>query len=72
MNDATPRSDRAPLPARAPKNRLWSKWLLIFIALGFCFVFLLLPLLNVFAQALPAWVYYGRPWQSRIPWRPFG
>lgn len=25
-----------------------AKWLLITIALGFCFIFLLLPLLNVF------------------------
>jgi sulfate/thiosulfate transport system permease protein len=28
------------------------KWILIFIALAFCLVFLLLPLVNVFAQAL--------------------
>src|SRR6476469_4752111 len=28
------------------------KWLLISLALAFCFVFLLLPLINVFAQAL--------------------
>jgi sulfate transport system permease protein len=34
------------------------KWLLIAIALGFCFVFLLLPLANVFVQALAkGWVY---------------
>ncbi len=36
------------------------KWLLISIALGFCFVFLLLPLANVFAQALfKGCVYYA-------------
>ena len=29
-----------------------AKWTLIAIALAFCFVFLLLPLVNVFAQAL--------------------
>ena len=34
------------------------KWLLIATALGFCFVFLLLPLANVFAQALAkGWAY---------------
>jgi sulfate transport system permease protein len=38
------------------------KWLLITIALAFCFVFLLLPLANVFGQALTeGWTYY---WQS--------
>jgi sulfate transport system permease protein len=36
-----------------------TKWTLIAIALGFCFVFLLLPLANVFAQALTqGWRYY--------------
>jgi sulfate transport system permease protein len=35
------------------------KWLLISLALGFCLVFLLLPLLNVFAQALAkGWDFY--------------
>ena len=35
------------------------KWLLILLALAFCFVFLLLPLANVFAQALAkGWAYY--------------
>lgn len=38
------------------------KWLLITIALGFCILFLLLPLANVFGQALSAgFTYY---WQS--------
>ncbi len=36
-----------------------AKWTLITIALAFCFVFLLLPLANVFAQALTqGWRYY--------------
>src|SRR6266446_2111742 len=35
------------------------KWLLIWIALAFCFVFLLLPLVNVFAQAFAkGWNFY--------------
>jgi sulfate transport system permease protein len=37
------------------------RWLLISVALGFCFVFLLLPLVNVFAQALSrGWLYFGK------------
>jgi sulfate transport system permease protein len=39
-----------------------TKWVLISIALAFCFVFLLLPLVNVFAQALAeGWAFY---WKS--------
>ncbi len=39
-----------------------ARWTLIAIALAFCFVFLLLPLLNVFAQALAkGWALY---WKS--------
>src|SRR5215831_13754918 len=35
------------------------KWILITLALGFCAIFLLLPLVNVFAQALAkGWSYY--------------
>src|SRR5215203_2120167 len=38
------------------------KWTLIVLALVFCFVFLLLPLINVFAQALAkGWAFY---WHS--------
>ena len=38
------------------------RWLLISIALAFCFIFLLLPLANVFAQAFArGWSYY---WKS--------
>jgi sulfate/thiosulfate transport system permease protein len=40
------------------------KWVLISIALAFSFVFLLLPLLNVFAQAFAqGWAYY---WKSLV------
>jgi len=39
-----------------------ARWVLIAIALAFCFVFLLLPLLNVFAQALTKGL--GHYWQS--------
>ena len=39
-----------------------AKWTLIAVALAFCFVFLLLPLLNVFAQAFAhGWAHY---WKS--------
>jgi sulfate transport system permease protein len=39
-----------------------AKWILISIALAFCTVFLLIPLVNVFAQALSkGWTYY---WDS--------
>ena len=39
-----------------------ARWVLISTALAFCAVFLLIPLLNVFAQALSkGWVYY---WDS--------
>src|SRR5579862_7480866 len=35
------------------------KWTLITLALGFCLIFLLLPLVNVFAQALSkGWSFY--------------
>ena len=38
------------------------KWMLVSAALAFCFVFLLLPLVNVFAQALvKGWTFY---WNS--------
>jgi sulfate transport system permease protein len=40
------------------------KWILITVALAFCLVFLLLPLVNVFAQALAkGWSYY---WNSLV------
>jgi sulfate transport system permease protein len=38
-----------------------TKWTLIVIAMAFCFVFLLLPLVNVFAQAFAqGWAFYWR------------
>jgi len=47
---------------RGTEESPFIKWTLITVALAFCFVFLLLPLVNVFAQALAkGWSYY---WQS--------
>jgi len=47
---------------RGTEESAVAKWVLISIALAFSFVFLLLPLLNVFAQALSyGWVHY---WKS--------
>jgi sulfate transport system permease protein len=44
---------------RSTEESRLTKWTLITIALAFCFVFLLLPLANVFAQALTqGWRYY--------------
>src|SRR5215475_9355964 len=47
---------------RGTEESPFIKWLLIFIALAFCLVFLLLPLVNVFAQALAKGVGYY--WKS--------
>src|SRR2546423_2232610 len=47
---------------RSTEESPFVKWTLIAVALAFCFVFLLLPLVNVFAQALAkGWSYY---WNS--------
>jgi len=47
---------------RGTEESPFIKWTLITVALAFCFLFLLLPLVNVFAQALAkGWSYY---WQS--------
>ncbi len=44
---------------RATEESPAMKWLLVGLALAFCFVFLLLPLVNVFAQALAkGWTFY--------------
>ena len=51
------RSDKQPSLRGAEEPPL-VKWLLISIALGFCFVFLLIPLANVFAQALSKGLVY--------------
>jgi sulfate/thiosulfate transport system permease protein len=56
---------RNPNVSRQPSRRGMEesglvKWVLIAVALVFALVFLLLPLLNVFAQALAkGWAYYG-------------
>lgn len=45
------------------------KWLLIGVALAFCGVFLLLPLANVFAQALvKGWAYYWKALSDPDSW----
>jgi sulfate/thiosulfate transport system permease protein len=50
------------MPARGTEESAVAKWVLISIALAFSFVFLLLPLLNVFAQAFAyGWLHY---WKS--------
>ena len=49
---------------RGTEESAFFKWLLISVALLFCAVFLLLPLINVFAQALvKGWQYY---WNSLV------
>ena len=50
------------MAARGTEESPFAKWMLISIALAFCFVFLLLPLVNVFAQALAYGVNHY--WQS--------
>src|SRR5437588_8827314 len=64
MATALIRNQRAGLSQsqRATEESPVVKWLLVLIALAFCFVFLLLPLVNVFAQALTkGWTFY---WNS--------
>lgn len=54
----TPRQLREQSQRGTEESRVM-KWLLISVALAFCAVFLLLPLANVFAQALSkGWAYY--------------
>lgn len=43
---------------RGAEESFWIRWLLVGVALAFCAVFLLLPLVNVFAQALTKGVQY--------------
>jgi len=46
---------------RGTEESPWAKWTLISIAMAFCLVFLLLPLVNVFAQAFAkGWAHYGQ------------
>jgi sulfate transport system permease protein len=47
---------------RGTEESPFVKWTLITIALGFCFLFLLLPLVNVFAQAFARG--WGEYWES--------
>ena len=63
-----------PTPPRRASQRgadepPFIKWVLIAIALAFSVVFLLLPLMNVFAQALAkGWSYYCQPLTSPDSW----
>ncbi len=54
----TRRADALQQSQRGTEEAPFIKWTLISIALVFCFVFLLLPLLNVFAQAFSKGVAY--------------
>jgi len=62
MATAIPKSNlkTAASPSqRGTEESPFVKWLLISVALVFCLIFLLLPLVNVFAQALAkGWAYY--------------
>jgi sulfate transport system permease protein len=55
----TKNSDRAQQSVRGTEESPFVKWTLILISLVFCLVFLFLPLVNVFGQALSkGWDYY--------------
>jgi len=54
---------------RGTEESPFVKWTLISLALGFCFVFLLLPLANVFAQAFAkGWDYYWNALANPDSW----
>jgi sulfate/thiosulfate transport system permease protein len=54
---------------RATEEPAFIKWTLIAVALVFCAVFLLLPLANVFAQALAkGWEFYARALNNPDSW----
>jgi sulfate/thiosulfate transport system permease protein len=58
----THRRDLVAKSRRATEESPLVKWLLVAVAMGFAFVVLLLPLANVFAQALAkGWTFY---WQA--------
>ena len=58
---------------RGTEESPFVKWMLISIGLAFALVFLLLPLVNVFYQALAKGVgFYFRRYGSRIRGRPSG
>jgi sulfate/thiosulfate transport system permease protein len=64
MNRAATKSLARQRSQRGTEEPALAKWTLIGIALAFCAVFLVLPLINVFAQALAkGWSYY---WQSLV------
>jgi sulfate transport system permease protein len=54
---------------RGTEESPMAKWILIALALAFCLVFLLLPLVNVFAQAFSkGWAYYLTALQDPATW----
>jgi sulfate transport system permease protein len=54
---------------RGTEESPFVKWTLIAVALGFCLVFLLLPLANVFVQALAkGWAYYWSALSNPDSW----
>lgn len=56
---SNPAPDALKRSLRGTEESPVAKWLLITLALGFCFIFLLLPLVNVFAQAFSkGWQFY--------------
>lgn len=60
----TSRTDALAQSQRGTEEPPAIKWLLIGVALVFCFIFLLLPLVNVFAQAFSKGISYY--WQSLV------
>ncbi|SPE50910.1 sulfate transport protein (ABC superfamily, membrane) [Verrucomicrobia bacterium] len=57
--DFTRRRDSASQSQRGTEESPLARWALIVVALAFCLVFLLLPLLNVFVQAFAkGWAFY--------------
>ena len=54
---------------RGTEESPFAKWTLIAIAIAFCLVFLLLPLVNVFAQAFAkGWNYYWQALANQDSW----
>src|SRR6516162_8970204 len=54
---------------RGTEESPFIKWTLITVALAFCLVFLLLPLVNVFVQALAkGWIYYWKSLTNPDSW----
>jgi sulfate/thiosulfate transport system permease protein len=61
MNPPLPAQSRARTPPSSIRESAAGKWLLIALACGFAALFLLLPLLNVFAQAFSGgWAPYWK------------